>query len=228
LQLRAVLDGPSQVSLTPAANAPQDALPVQPLAGKVPWLDAEGRQLSRTNLRYASLFENEFEFDKGVSLIVPALVKSANPRISQYAATCLALVENVNGLVSALAPAAHEESRRAAIDGLRAWLPKAPGNRDVLQQELARTFTEDDAAVVYRLLWGYNLDDARNAQASAQLVDWLDHEHIAVRELAFMYILELTGGRRYDYRPLAPTAQRRAAIGRWREHLDREGALVRP
>jgi hypothetical protein len=96
----------------------------------------------------------------------------------------------------------------------------------VLRTELARVLTEGDAGVVYQLLWGYNLDDARNKETSTELVDWLDHEHIAVRELAFVHILELTGGRRYDYRPLAPAAQRKAAIGRWREHLEREGALI--
>lgn len=229
-QLRAVASaaGDDAPSSTAELKSPEgeNALPVAPVPRKPDWLEPGGRRVSRTMLRYASRFESEFSFEEGVSLTVPALLKSTNPRISLYAAECLDLSQNVQALVSALAPAAHEEARQAAIEGLRIWLPQAPENKELLKNELARVLHEGDAEVVYRLLWGYNQDDARNPEVSQQLVSWLEHEHITVRELAFLHITRLTGGRTYDFQPLASEGQRKAAIRRWRDHVQERGALV--
>jgi hypothetical protein len=108
---------------------------------------------------------------------------------------------------------------------LRRWLPQTPANKERLQQELSRVLHVNDAQVVYRLLWGYNREDARNAQISTQLVDWLEHEHITVRQLAFIQVNELTGWV-FDYRPLATAGQRSAAVRRWRQHLEKGGSLI--
>ncbi len=229
-QLRAVASAAGDDSPSTAARLKrpegENALTVVPIPRKPDWLQPGGKRVSRTISRYASLFERDFAVDEGVSLTVPPLLKSTNPRMSLYAAQCLDLTDNVEELVAALAPAAHDEARQAAIGSLRAWLLKAPENKDILKQALSGILHAADAEVVYRLLWGYNLDDARNPQVSRQLVDWLEHEHITVRELAYAHVSELTG-RSYDYRPLAAEGQRNAATRRWRNHVQERGALVR-
>jgi hypothetical protein len=55
----------------------------------------------------------------------------------------------------------------------------------------------------------------------------LEHDLVAVRQLAFFHIQKLTG-QDYDYLPHNPSAQRFAAIRRWQRHLEREGALIKP
>ena len=88
-------------------------------------------------------------------------------------------------------------------------------------------FPDSDVETIYKLLWGYSEEDARNEFTSKELVGWLEHPNIVVRELAFYHIYRLTG-RRYDYRPNGPETQRRAAVNRWLMHLDRTGTLLPP
>jgi hypothetical protein len=214
------------LSLTPsdrdlaAQNKNSDA--AMPLATIPPWLDENAKRPLRS---YADRFEEAFEKDQVMSLSVPAAVKDPRPQISELAVKALALTENYKELVRALAQAEHEEAREAAVIGLRTWLPAAPDNSDLLKVELEQAFS-DDAIVISRLLWGFNENDAHSKSTSEQLVTWLEHPHVAVRELAFYHIYRLTG-QKYNYRPLSPASQRKTAARHWRNHVNHEGALLR-
>lgn len=75
------------------------------------------------------------------------------------------------------------------------------------------------------VLWGFNHDDAKSSARSQMLVGWLEHEQIAIRELAFWHVQRLTG-LKHDYSPINPPGQRRAAVERWRMHLDKKGGAL--
>ena len=218
-------------SLTPgdrAALANQDGeVPDPPLLAVPEWLDS-GSSCSTTTLRrFSGLFEKEFDPEQPMLFSIPAVVGSPRPQISELAAKCLALTARHAALVQTLATAEHDDARQAAILGLRIWLPRSVENRERLKKEMLQHFKADEAQIVYVLLWGYNDEDARNPTVSDQLVNWLTHEHIAIRELAFYHIYRLTG-RTYFYRPYDPPMQRQSAIHRWTAHLSqRDGALVR-
>jgi hypothetical protein len=120
----------------------------------------------------------------------------------------------------------HEESLDAAINGLRNWLPQSPKNGELLKEELVKVYRNDDAETVYRLLWGFNKDDAQNRDTSLQLVNWLEHDELVVRQLAFYHIRRLTG-QKYNYRAdLSPT-QRAAFARRMRTTVENADGLVR-
>ncbi len=51
------------------------------------------------------------------------------------------------------------------------------------------------------------------------MVDGLESDDPALRTLAIA-ALERTAGERFGYDPWAPEAERRTAIGRWRQWLD--------
>jgi hypothetical protein len=68
-------------------------------------------------------------------------------------------------------------------------------------------------------------EEAHNEEFSMQVVDWLDSDNIAIRELAFFEAQRLTG-RQFDYRPQNPENQREAAIMRWRELVKRNQGFV--
>jgi hypothetical protein len=221
------------MSLTPverkAAIAPNAPVTATPLLTIPNWLDPNGKRSSSS----AQLFLKEFpkvamdlQDQQGMSLIVPAIVSDPRPRISELAVKCLAMTQSYQWLVKALAEVEHEESRAVAIYGLRTWLPTSPENGKRLRDELRQFFsTEFDVETVYRLLWGFDKKDAQDKITSFQLVEWLEHDHVAVRQLAFYHIFRLTG-RRFDYGPILPSGQRRSAVNRWLKHLDKEGALV--
>src|SRR6185369_13723808 len=151
------------------------------------------------------------------------------PAMSKLAVDTLALIGAHESLVEALkrssGPAGHEEARLAAIVGLRVWLPLDPDNKKLLKADLDKTFTPADSDIVYRLVWGFNAEDAKNPVTSQQLVTWMDHDEIAIRELAFQYVQKLTD-KKFDYRANAPPEQRKLALNRWWQHLKNVGALL--
>ena len=200
------------------------------------WLTMDLRRRSVAVERYSTLYLKEFEIDAAppakaplprISMLenVTAIVRDRRPLVSEFAVFALAVTESYKELVRALADAPHEESRRAAIDGLRTWLPMDVKNGPLLKKQIAGVFTEPDADIVYRLLWGYSEKDARDPATSQQLVDWLNHSHIAVRELAFLHVNRLTG-RRDGYRPNLLPSQRAIAVNRWRTYVAKHGVLL--
>lgn len=179
---------------------------------------------SVTDLNRAKKFASKFSLDDAVELSIPEVAADPNPEISRLATECLALIEAYGPLVDILHRSQHEEARRAAITGLRVWLPRNPANKELLKAELAKRFPPDDADVVYRLLWGYDDNDARTKQVSQQLIEWMANEEISIRELAFYHVFRLTG-KTHDYRPNSQF-QLKSGLKHWQEHLKKDGTLL--
>lgn len=197
-----------------------------PLLTTPEWLDP-ARRVPATLKRYAARFEKEIDLDQPLRNSVPIVVMSTIPAISELATRCLAVTEQYEQLVQALSRSEFPESRDAAIAALRQWLPQAPENKDILKAALVMYFPAEHVEPVYRLLWGYSTEDARNQATSRILVDWLSHDSVVVRELAFLHIYRLTG-QKYDYRPINPAPQRRSAVDRWDAHLQKHGGALLP
>lgn len=190
------------------------------------WLEADPKRYALKQKRlYNTPFEKEFDPEQPLLLSVPAIVNNPRPAISELAVKCLALTDNYSPLVKALVHAEHREARLATIFGLRQWLPIEARNRQLLRAELARHLLASDAEAIYRLLWGFNHQDAMNPATSRMLVNWLDHEQVAIRELAFWHVQRLTG-LKHDYSPVIPLGQRRVAVERWNTHLEKKGGAL--
>lgn len=190
------------------------------------WLTPDGRTLASSDQTFAQLYERMFTINEPVSVNVPGIVRDRRSRIARYAVETLALTQNIPELMRAL-QTEHDEARRAAIVGLREWLPRSPDNADILHDEITRYFRDVEVAPVEELLWGYSLRDLRDADVSERLLGWLAHENLAIRELAIFQIRTGTN-RPSDYHPLATVAQRQAAIARLNEIVRRQGALLPP
>lgn len=194
----------------------------QPLLVLPKWM---GPQTASTAVQLqAKVFEKRFALDEAVELSLPEQAADPNPIIAQMATECLGLIEAYSPLVSVLR-SQHGEARKAAIFELREWLPRNPNNKDLLKTELAKRFPPEDAAVVYRLLWGFDADDARNREISVQLIDWMADPEIAIRELAFYHVYRLTGKDR-EYRPDATPAKLRSSLRSWQDHVKKDGSLI--
>lgn len=195
-----------------------------PVLPGFPWLNADQTVVTSAATTYARMFAKEFMMGGSVADNISPVVDNRSAKLAEFAVQTMALTDYLPGMVRGL-KADHEEARIAAIVGLRTWLVRDPANEELLRGELGRSFRDADVSPIVRLLWGYSAADAMNTETSAKLVALLGHEEIAVRELAFYHVAQLTG-RKYDYRPLDPPARRRAAELRWEDHLKRVGALV--
>jgi hypothetical protein len=198
------------------------------------WLNPESRRVPPALAKVAHDFEAEFFADQPVSASIGTVAKTErNPKIAELAAKTLALTNQYAALVEILAQVPHEEAVHAAANGLRAWLPQAPNHADLLQKELVTAFPTgpksltdlDDRAIVLRLLWGYNSDDARDRKTSDQLVQWLDHDAMAVRLLAIDQIRGLTG-QTLHYRAAMPAGDRKRLKKDWERYVDRYKGLL--
>lgn len=188
------------------------------------WVSLDGEPMTMSARTLSIQFEKEFLPDQSVARSIPAIVRHRRAQMSEFAAQTLALTENVEELVHAL-KAEHEEARLAAIGGLRKWLGKAGSDPQRLRDEIDRSFRSETAEIVTRLLWGYGAEDAKTAAVSQQLLEWMAHDEVAVRELAFYHVARLTG-RRFDYRPILSPSQRQAALMRWSDYVGRNGGTL--
>lgn len=193
-------------------------------ASQVPGWIAGGSGASSLSRHFSVKFEKEFLPDQPVAASIRPVVKDKQPRISELATGTLVLTDNLPGMVDALS-APHEESRVAAIEGLRRWLPRGEEHGEQLDAELQNRFREATAAAISRLLWGYVAQDLRDKGTAEELVQWLLDDEIAVRELAFFHVRRLTG-RTYGYRADRRADEREAAVRHWRERLEKSGGLV--
>jgi len=178
------------------------------------------RQLSR-------IYQKEFISDRTIAQSIGPVVMDRRAGISELAIKTLALIDQYSYLITAL-QSDHQESRLAAIYGLRAWLSEDPGvHGALLPEELAKVFRNENVAALTRLLWGYNAQDAKNPETSRRLLDWMKDDQLAIRQLAFEYVSRIVG-KTYDYLPVAPPAERRAALTRWEDYLKRSGGTLLP
>ncbi len=200
----------------------------QPKPLRVPhWVEPDYKDNSYLSRRSIAAFVKELKEDQLVSLTMPAISKDLKPNISDLATKSLALTNQYRELVKVLDEVDHHESRIAAINGIRNWLPRDPENGELLKEALQNQFSPEMAEIMERLLWGFQKEDAEDRFISGRLVEWLEHSHVAVRELAFNYINQLTG-RPVDYSAIATPTQRRATARRWFAHIEKHGSLLDP
>ena len=202
----------------PLQVGPQRAIPN--------WLAPDGIPLTAADKTRHRMFEKEFAVDQSVSMSIPALVSDRREAISSLATYSLGLVDDVPMLVKAL-QSEHEETRLAAIWCLRSWLPSDPNNTALLEMEVARIFPDEDVSDVVELLWGFSMADAKDKTISSQLLAWMDHSEIAIRELAFFHVSRLTGRTSaHGYRPNLPDSPRNASLMGWRNHVEKNGGQL--
>jgi len=207
----------------PVPPHPLEVGPQRPIPN---WLTPEGIPQTHADKKLVQMYEKEFNIDQPVSMSIPALVPDRREVISAYATYTLGLVDDIPMLVKAL-QSEHEKTRQAAIWSLRSWLPSDPNNTAQLEQEVARIFPEEVVTNVVELLWGYSRDDAKDPIISQKLVALMDHKQIAIRELAFFHVSQLTPRTSaHGYRTSLADSPRNAALTGWRNMLEKNGGQL--
>ncbi|MCA9018359.1 MAG: hypothetical protein KDA77_23760, partial [Planctomycetaceae bacterium] len=153
-----------------AAGAVQPSDRQKPL--RVPhWVEPDFKDNSYLSRRLIAAFNKELNDDQLVSLTMPAITKDLKPNISDLATKSLALTNRYQELVKVLDEVDHHESRIAAINGIRNWLPRDPDNGTLLKEALQKQFSPEMAEIMERLLWGFQASDAQDRFISGRLVE---------------------------------------------------------
>lgn len=160
--------------------------------------------------------------DRPVSLTLRERSEDRKSEIRSLAARCLAYLDSFETLIQEFDDDRQRAYWTAEYDVLRQSLLRNPETAAKVRQVL-EAFCGADAAELYRLSWGYSIEQLREG-ADRHLVDLLDHASLRVRVFAFENLQRITK-KTLLYMPEVSAARRKSSIQRWKEQLQ-NGAIV--
>jgi hypothetical protein len=168
--------------------------------------------------------------DRPALLGLKELAEHRRVEVRTLAVQCLARVDDFEPLVAALnhADPNFKTIWNDLITDLRGAIARGPETAAKVRETFERQ-RDQQAAALYRMLWGYSIADLRASESKAlkQLVADLDHPDMDFRALAFWNLRELTGATLF-YQPGAPADARRPYVQKWRQRLESGQILPQP
>jgi hypothetical protein len=172
--------------------------------------------------------------ERPVALTLREKLDDRRPEMVYLAARSLALIDEFDPLIAAL----NQDDQKAAwtrlIESLQSALARGPDTAARVREAFEKQ-RGDEGKDLYRMLRGYSKADIMD-HAAVDLVEHLDHTSLDMRVLAFHALRSVPGvTAHFNYRPEGILAERRKAVGRWREFikmdtspLSAKGAQDRP
>lgn len=167
-------------------------------------------------------------FEKGGAPLDAArqLCSGRNPLMARYAASVLSVVRAGDVLVQVLLQTEEEQVRIEAIYGIRQAAGQSVAGWKTISRALENRLPERDLDDFVALLRGLTPAEAEDEATSLWMVSMLNHERAAIRQLAFLNLVELTG-ERHNYHPDSDRSARSEAVRRWSRWLKRNNNRLR-
>jgi hypothetical protein len=168
---------------------------------------------------------------KGIDQAVEDFLNSDNPMERKYAVYALGALDKLARLGQAVREAKHPDILENAVIALRHWIGRAPGQDLLLYNRLIEkaNYKPIQAETVLQLLHSFGEEQLARPETYQGLIDYLDHDMLAIRGLAYWHLYRLVpAGRDLGYNPLDPKEAREAAVEKWRKlippgHLPNNG-----
>lgn len=193
-----------------------EALAVDPIEVIPAWTTGM-EELSQIDQRAVGAMKVHLQPDRPIELTLRELASNRRPEVVSLAVRCLAYAGNYAPLIDTL----NDQSQRGSWDDHIRVLTHLGARDDRSAAEVRMAFETrrpEGAADLDRMLWGYT-DEQLRGGAARQLVDFLDHDHLDYRVLAFWNLSRITGFTLY-YRPEYPAPRREQYVQKWRQKLD--------
>jgi hypothetical protein len=156
---------------------------------------------------------------KPLDAVLDDLINSDNVMDRRLALTVMAALDDIPRLGKALREAKHSDVWENGILALRHWIGRAPGQDQILYHALIqeRKLKPVHAETVLQLLHSFGDTELAQAETYQTLIDYLDHELLPIRGLAYWHLERLApAGKEFGYNPLDSKEARAAAIEKWR------------
>jgi hypothetical protein len=129
--------------------------------------------------------------------------------------------------VKALKDATQNQVWDEHIATLRSAMALDPRVAEQIREAFRNYKGQEAGNELFRLLWGYSKEQLENG-ALAELIEYLDHESLDFRVLAFNNLRKATGGKGLDYSPQDQPRQRQGPIREWRKRLMEGDLEIQP
>lgn len=184
-----------------------------------PWADDPSRA-ALTKDKQAILDEfRQLALKDSITAALDRFVEADDPLKRRLAVFAMGALDDLPRLGQAVAATKYRDVWENAVLALRHWIGRAPGQDQKLYAALIkdRNFTEVDARTVLQLLHDFGEAGLARPELYEMLIDFLEHDKLAVRGLAYWHLVRLApAGRNFGYDPLAAQENRHKAAAPWR------------
>lgn len=198
----------------------------EPLASAPAWLFASDQAIiPETEKLHERLLEALSKTGEPGDCVLP-LLDDRNTQVGVLAVQVLSLIHDSDRLLSVLFEARDESVHRAAIDGLSSIARGSMTARQKIRSGLETRLSKLETESIVQLIVGLTEVQARDPSVTAELIQMLESDRVAIRTLAIYRMEEITKDRK-GFHPDGDAVRRRDAIRRWQRFLDQNsGSLI--
>jgi hypothetical protein len=160
----------------------------------------------------------QLALNKSLPAALNEMVQSEDPVQRRLAVFIMGALDDLPQLGPAVAATKYRDVWENAVLALRHWIGRGPGQDLKLYNSLIkdRNYTEVDAHTVLQLLHDFGEEQLARPELYDTLIDYLEHEKLGVRGLAYWHLSRLVPeGRSIGYDPLASKESRQKAAAQW-------------
>jgi hypothetical protein len=157
---------------------------------------------------------------KGIDATLEEFLNSDDPTARKYAIYGLGALDKLARLGRPLREAKHPDVWENGVIALRHWIGRGPEQDQILYKRLIEKarYKPVEAETVLQLLHSFGDEQLARPETYQGLIDYLDHDVLAIRGLAYWHLYRLVPeGRELGYNPLDTKKAREAAVARWRK-----------
>jgi hypothetical protein len=197
-----------------------------------PWAKADAARTPAAKAAQARVEKVGLALEKtSVSDALAEALQSKDTLTRGLAVYCLGAIDNLPAVVAGLENKSQRDVRLAAIDELRHWLGRHPENLATLFKALRdKGYSAAHARIALQLLHPlpFSTQQLARPETYELLIDYLVHQRLAIRELAFWHLIRLAPeeGSKITYDPAADASKLEAAHAKWKKALP-DGQLPR-
>jgi len=215
------LPGPAMFSwnnVGPISRRPQDLKQLPTWAAEVPDTPGVKSKADPSPEALTSLQRRLL----GAASILSALKDSLNhPDVSTrvLAIYCLGAIDELDAVLDVSGNERQfREVRLASMTAIRNWISRGGDNQQRLFLALERKYSSATAEIILHLLNGFSQAQLQTPEVYANLIGYLKHPDLPVRELAHHQLLLLVPeGKAIAYDPAGARGQRNLAVEEWKK-----------
>jgi hypothetical protein len=185
------------------------------------WGTPEARETAEVQRKKALLEKfRQSLATKGIDATLEDFLNSDDPLARRGAVYALGALDQLPRLGQALREAKYPDVWENGVIALRHWIGRGPGQDQILYNGLIDKahYKPVQAETVLQLLHSFGDEQLARPETYQSLIDYLDHDLLAIRCLAYWHLYRLApAGRDLGYNPVDAKQTRDAAVEKWRK-----------